>query len=388
MSKRLEMDVWSLNNCSGCGLCVATCSKQILRWDKDDHPVLEERTKVVGYSEGPLDSCTFCQTFCEEICPRLKRWSALEPKITLAARALGPVESGTPNDVIRSILTAGRSAGLIDGVVMLDLDPWELKPIVRIASTVEEIVDSVGLQYLWAPILEGLNEAIYERGMENIAVVGTPCVAQAIRSLKSSSNTLLQRYQNNIRLTISVFCTGLYRPDLVDELVVNQMGVSRDQIKRLEVSADGDQMCVTLWDNTEHTVPRQRAEEYTLSGCASCDDYLGESADLSIGTVGAPDESSSLIIRSRTGEVFARNATQMNLLETNSNVDVAQMETVAKEKDRRARAQSFKDLKILMLDALADPLKRSQAIKQFVLLYRTPTRSSPTEKISHGCTGC
>jgi hypothetical protein len=78
----------------------------------------------------------------------------------------------------------------------------------------------------------------------------------------------------------------------------------------------------------------------------------------------------------------------MNLLETNSNVDVAQMKTVAKEKDRRARAQSFKDLKILMLDALADPLKRGQAIKQFVHLYRTPTRSSPPEKISHGCTGC
>lgn len=388
MSKRLEMEVWSLNNCTGCGMCVASCSKQVLSWDRADHPILEERTKVVGYTEGPLDSCTFCQKFCEEICPRLERWAALEPKMTLAARALGPVEAGTPNDVIRSILTAGRSAGLLDGVVMLDLDPWELKPVVRIASTVEEIVDSVGPQYLWAPILDALNEAIYQRGMENLAVVGTPCVAQAIRSLKASSNIYLQRYQNAIRLTISVFCTGLYRPNMVDEIIINQMGISRDQVKRLEVSPDGDQICVTLWDNTEHTIPRQRAEEYTRSGCASCDDYLGESADLSIGTVGAPDEHSTLIIRSRTGDVFVRNAAQMNLLKSNSDVDIAQLEAIAKEKDRRERAQAFKDLKILMLDALADPLKRNQAIKQFVLLYRTPASSSPPEKISHSCTGC
>ena len=25
MSKRLEMEVWSLDNCAGCGLCVAEC---------------------------------------------------------------------------------------------------------------------------------------------------------------------------------------------------------------------------------------------------------------------------------------------------------------------------------------------------------------------------
>jgi coenzyme F420 hydrogenase subunit beta len=388
MSKRLEMEVWSLNNCTGCGMCVASCSKQVLGWDNADHPVLEERTKVVGYTEGPLDSCTFCQKFCEEICPRLERWAALEPKMTLAARACGPVEAGTPNDVIRSILTAGRSAGLLDGVVMLDLDPWELKPVVRIASTVEEIVDSVGPQYLWAPILDALNEAIYQRGMENLAVVGTPCVAQAIRSLKASSNIYLQRYQNAIRLTISVFCTGLYRPNLVDEIIINQMGISRNQVKRLEASPDGEQIYVTLWDNTEHAIPRQRAEEYTRSGCASCDDYLGESADLSVGTVGAPDEHSTLIIRTRAGDIFVRNATQMNLLKTNFDVDISQLEAVAEEKDRRERAQAFKDLKILMLDALADPLKRSQAIKQFILLYRTPASASPPERISHSCTGC
>jgi len=388
MSERLEMEVWSLDNCAGCGLCVAACSKQVLRWDGSDHPVLDKRTKTVGYSEGPLDSCSFCQKFCEEVCPRLEHWVALEQKIAVAARARGPVKAGTPNDVIRSILTAGRSAGLLDGVVMLDFDPWDLKPIARVVTTVEEIVASVGPQYLWAPIFDALNEAIFDRAMENIAVVGTPCAAQAVRKLKASPNSLLQPYQNAIRLSIAVFCTGIYRPEMIDEVLIKRMGISRDQVKRLEVSADREQMRVVLWDGKVHTIARQDAESFTHIGCGKCDDYLGESADLAVGALGAPEGSSTIIVRTRVGEVFVRNANQMHLLETSPDVDMAILEAAAGEKDRRERAQAFKELKIIMLDALADPLQRGEAIKQFVRLYRTPTRSSAPEKTHSSCTGC
>ncbi|MEE8120568.1 MAG: hypothetical protein V3T55_03500, partial [Anaerolineales bacterium] len=58
------------------------------------------------------------------------------------------------------------------------------------------------------------------------------------------------------------------------------------------------------------------------------------------------------------------------------------------EKDRRERAQAFNDLNILMLDALADPMQRNEAIKQFVRLYRTPARSTSPARTSNSCTGC
>ena len=388
MAKRLEAEVWSLNNCAGCGLCVAACSKQVLRWDGGDHPVREQRIQTVGYTKGPLDSCSFCQKFCEEACPRLERWVGLEPKVTLAARARGPVQAGAPNDVIRAILTAGRSRGLLDGVVMLDLDPWELKPVARVASTVEDIVDSVGLQYLWAPVFDALNEAIFDRRMENVAVVGTPCAAQAIRKIKQSTNPGLRPYQDAIRLSIAAFCTGIYKPELIEEVLVKRMDVPRDHVKRLEISPDREWMQAVLWDGSVRTIPRQEAEGYTRSGCGSCDDYLGESADLAVGTLGAPKDASTLIIRTRTGDVFARNAVQMNLLEIGDSVDTAALAAAASEKERRGRALVFKDLQVLMLDALADPLKRGEAIQQFVRLYRTPARSGAPEAIRSGCTGC
>lgn len=388
MSKRLEAEVWSLDTCAGCGLCVAACSKQVLKWNGEKHPVLDKRTKIVGYSKETLDSCSFCQKFCEEACPRLQHWAALEALNILAATAHGPVKSGAPNDVLRAIVAAGRSAGLLDGVVMLDIDPWTLKPVARVVSTILEIVSSVGPQYLWAPVFDVLNEAVFTEDMRNIAVVATPCAAQAVRKLKASTNPRLRPYQDAIRLTLAIFCTGTYKPELVEEILVKRMDVRKEQVKRLEVSPDREWMRAVLWDGSVRTIPRQQAESYTRQGCGSCDDYLGESADLAVGTLGAPEGMSTLVIRSGVGDVFVRNAIQMNLLETSHRVDETALAAAAVEKDRRERAQAFKDLQILMLDGLSDPFKRNEALQMFARLYRTPERPGGTHEARSGCTGC
>jgi coenzyme F420 hydrogenase subunit beta len=389
MSTRLQEEVWTLQRCSGCGVCVAACSKGVLYWDEEQHPLLEEREKALGLSHLKLRTCEVCETFCELSCPRLVDWTPMEPCAMVSVRSAGVVHSGAPNDVIQALLVAARSADLIDGVVMLDMDPWTLEPVARVVTTVDKIVSNVGMQYLWAPVLSALNEAVFELGLTRLAVVGSPCVAEGARRLTNAEHERLWPYQKAIRLTIASFCTGIYMPDMVTELLERGMGISRHQIRGLTTSITDGTLTVSSWDGTERSIPLTKVEPFTRRGCGSCDDYLGESADIAVGTIGALPGYATLITRTSAGEIFVRNAISFDLLGTVAQVDEAALNAAKEEKDRRARAQAFDEVRILMLDALSDPGKRAQVRKQFVSLYGAPQPGAlKREECDVTCSGC
>lgn len=394
MPKRMETEVWALDRCSGCGLCVATCSKGMLYWDEEArHPVREVRQKRLGLTQIPLDTCTFCQVFCEETCPRLHQWEEVPARRVVSARAKGPVESGEPMEVIRALLIANLSAGAIDGVIASDVDGWALQPRAKVMSRVEELADNLAVQGLWVPTLDVLNEAVYERKLRNIAVVGTPCVSEAVRTVKASDNERLNPYKDALRLSVAVYCTGVYYPGPVRQFLEERMGIAGREVKRVYVSPRDKELRVILWDGSEESVPLFKIEGYSRAGCATCDDLLGESADIAVGKVGAKEGYSTLIVRSEVGEQCLQNAVDLGLLEVNTEVDEEALRTAKEEKERRERAQAFDDLMLMMLDALREPQKRAEVRDEFVRLYEVDNPSdSVQEETRHGacaqCAGC
>jgi coenzyme F420 hydrogenase subunit beta len=297
--------------------------------------------------------------------------------------------SAGPNGVIRNLLVAARSAGLIDGVIMPDMDPWSLKPRTRVATTVEQIVDSLGFQGLWAPVLDALNEAIFGRNLHNLAVVGTPCVAEAVRKIKATETERLGVYRSAIRLVVSDFCVGVTMPGMVAQLLEQTLGITPDMIRQLKAAPAGEALTVVLWDGTEQQAPATDMEPYTRHGCASCDDYLGGWADIAVGPVGAIEGHVTLITRSRVGDQAVDNAVRFKLLEIRDEVNAAALEKASAAKERRERAQAFDELTLLTLDALADPQKRAEARALFGRLYRLPSQTTKKEDaIYAGCSGC
>lgn len=383
MSERLKEEVWALDRCSGCGMCVATCAKGVLFWGQEEHPSLEIRKKALGLSRFELDSCSFCPKTCEEGCPQLEEWNPLEPKEMVSVRAKGVIASSEPNEVIKSLLVASKAAGFIDGALLMDFNPWTLQPIVRVARTVEEMTSGFGMQYLWTPLYDRLNEAIYEDGLRNLAIVGTPCVSQAARKLSSSPSAQLTIYREAIRLTIATFCTGIYRSELVTQLLSQKVGIPLHQIQRLSISPHDGHLIALLWDGSERVVPLNEVERYTRRGCAACHDLLGESADLSVGALGAKEGYCTLIARSEEGTTCLRNGLSFGLLEIVEEVDEAALSRAAEEKDRRKRAQAFDKLQLLMLDALRDPEKSLEAQREFGRLYGV--REAPQAKKERLC---
>jgi len=386
---RLQREVWALDRCSGCGACVAVCSKRTLDWNGEQHPLIQEREKSLGLSRLKLRTCEVCEKFCELSCPRLVERTPIESHRLLSARSAGVVGSAYPNDVIQSLLVAARSADLIDGVVMLDLDPWTLEPVTRVATSVDEIVTSVGMQYLWAPLLSGLNEAIFEQGLTKLAIVGAPCMAEGARQLMSTEHARLWPYQQAIRVTIARFCTGVYMPDMVTNLLEKGMGIPRHQLRSLTTLVADQELKVSLWDGTECTIPLTDVEPFTRHGCRSCTDYLGETADIAVGTLGAMPGYATLITRTPEGEAVVQNACSFGLLETLAQVDEVALNSAKGEKDRRTRAQAFDEFCILVMDALSDPKQRAHVRKQFVRLYGAPqAQASKREERHVACSGC
>jgi coenzyme F420 hydrogenase subunit beta len=246
------------------------------------------------------------------------------------------------------------------------------------------------MQYLWAPVLSALNEAIFEWGLTKLAIVGSPCVAEGARQLMNAENERLWPYQRAIRLTIAPFCTGVYMPDMVAKLLEQGLGIPRHHVRSLTTSVTDGELAVSLWDGTKRVIPLTDMEPFTRHGCGSCDNYLGESADIAVGTVGAQPGYATLIVRTPAGEVFVQNARGFGLLETSAQVDEAALNAAKAEKDRRARAQTFDAFHVLMLDALSDPAKRAEVRKQFVNLYGAPQAGASKKEVCDvvTCGGC
>lgn len=388
MASKLMREVWALGRCSGCGACVAACSKGVLHWNEGQHPLLEDREKAIGLSRLKLRTCEVCERFCELSCPRLREWTPIDPRAVYSARSAGVVRSGTPNDVIQALLVAARSADLIDGVVMPDIDSWTLAPTARVATTVDEIVSGVGVQYLWTPVLDALNEAVFDLNLTKLAVLGPPCVAEGARQIMSAENPRLQPYRRALRLVIAPFCTGVYMSEMITDLLERVNGISRHQIRSLTASTSKGQMTASLWDGAEHEIPLTEVETFSRLGCARCRDLLGEQADIAVGAIGAQEGFATLIVRTLAGETTFQNALHFGLLEAVDHVDTEVLGAAKAEKDRRSLAQDFDSFRILMLDALADPMKRAVVRKQYVRLYGAPGRKAAKEKSDVACGGC
>ncbi len=140
-------------------------------------------------------------------------------------------------------------------------------------------------------------------------------------------------------------------------------------------------------------MPLSKIEGYTRPGCASCDDFLGESADIALGELGAKDGYCTVITRSEVGDQCLQNALAFEVLEVVEEVDEEALTKAKEEKERRERAEAFDELMLMMLDALGEPQKRVEVRQEFTRLFeleRVPEAIEEAKRYDpcSGCAGC
>jgi len=364
MVEKLKKYVWFVDRCSECGACVSTCAKNILKFTNGSgHPIQETIEKNIGLTHIIADTCFFCEKPCEDSCPRLKDWD-LGPTIqkTLVTTEL------PDGNVVNALIVSSLRRKLIDGAILWDIDSDSFRPVPRIVVDEEYVLKSRGYQHLWYPILAVLNDAIYKERLKKIAVVGPPCVVQAVRSILTSTNSKLKMYRDSIRLIIGFFCDGAYTQQLVDE-IVDRFDVKPYEINTISVDLRNKLMRIVLQNVLVKGIKMSEVRKYMKKGCAHCTDFAAEWADISTGKIDF--EGTLVITRTPVGQKCLEYALMEKMLRVlQVTVGMDELQKLILDKERRKRVQEIDSTLSSILNSLAAREYNEEIVKMLKSLRR------------------
>ena len=136
-----------------------------------------------------------------------------------------------------------------------------------------------------------------------IAVVGTPCEVQGLRAMQARRWPTGAHRVDAVVLSIALMCTKNFDYEaLTLKELRDKRGVDLDRVSKMDVIRG--RMIVEYRDG-ELAVdePVKDFHGAALKGCDECADFLGRSADISVGSVGSMDGWTSVLIRTERGRL-------------------------------------------------------------------------------------
>jgi len=303
--EHLDINVIEAGKCCSCGGCEAACPIGAIELQNLRPTLVKE--------------CTKCE-FCWKSCPRMiEDYSSIyslvfgenahrDPALgvyrqTYALRNADESIRKRAQDggVVTAILLHSLDTGVIDGAVISGIDPnqpWKPKPMV--ATTPKEIVSASKSRYTRSPNLVALKEALKERKLTHIAVVGTPCHIQAIQRMRLAP---LKKIDRSVVLTIGLFCSETFKfKELMEDKIVGGLGVPLKNLRKLDIK--GKLLVYPQGAKDSLTIPLSEASNWIDPGCHGCKDFASEFADISVGGAGTPSKWSSVLARSERGQAL------------------------------------------------------------------------------------
>ncbi|TXT60232.1 MAG: Coenzyme F420 hydrogenase subunit beta [Promethearchaeota archaeon] len=309
--------------CSGCGLCAGICPMDCIEIDN-------------GFGKIDEDKCIRCG-LCYHVCPRsflpirvlnmyqdsekeIKDYSNVGPYIeAFCARTKDEDIKRVSQDggITSTILSFLLEEKLIDsavGATMSNNDPW--KPKAMIIKNKEDVLSCAGTKYVNNPNLKLLNH--FNNSEMKTAVVGVPCMMQAL--LKSKIYDTGFPSLNNVKYRIGIFCMESFPYEQGFIKICKRLGVSVDQVKKTDINKG--KFFIFTEDGKELTVPIKEISNLAREDCEVCFDLTSESADISIGSIGAPSGWNAILIRTKKGKELYENLISKDLIESKKLEDV------------------------------------------------------------------
>ena len=172
----MEYNIGHVKNCFGCGVCAASCGKNVISIQLNRNGFYEPRI-------SELDKCARCG-ICLEVCAftnkdlanidaaPLKSWAAWSNDEVVRQRCSS---GGIGFEIGKQLIEKGYKA------VGCRYDPTEQRAEHYIAVTVDEFVESIGSKYIQSYTADAFRQ-INRKG-EKYLVTGTPCQIDSFRRM-------------------------------------------------------------------------------------------------------------------------------------------------------------------------------------------------------------
>jgi len=335
---KLAAAVIDAGRCVRCGTCVAACPSSSIGLGTDGLPTL-------------VRMCTGCSS-CWDFCPlaglraeRLQRLCAGESSDDLGpllaayeVRAKDRPPHAQDGGAVTALLTALLEQGYLDGV-LLSHKHGPLRGATVLATCVEEIRQGAGSvydqSYPLAKIALGL-----PKGIERIALVGTPCQVTGLRALQRYPWRYRRAPVEQVVLAIALFCTRSFDPQrLTIELV--RRGLDLERTARVDIR-EGTFRAYDAAGEAIFETKVSRLSPAALAGCDECADFTGVLADIAAGNAGSRRGATTVLIRTERGREAWEQAAAS--LEARPLTDLSAVAALAARNRERAARSSCRGL--------------------------------------------
>lgn len=269
-------------------------------------------------------------------------------KEALCARATDKkiLDVAQDGGIVSALFIHAIEEGIIEGAVVAGNDGDDWSPVVKVATNADEILDAAGTKYSMASNVFGIKEATRQFGLEKIGTVATPCQTLGIR--KTQAYPFSARFiSDKIKLLVGIFCMENFPMASLDTFSEAMMDTELKDVDKMDIGKG--KFMVEVGDETKG-IPLKKTHGYEQAGCNICNDYVCEFADVSTGSVGAPDGWSTVLTRTDAGINIFQSAVDVGLIEVKPIEDVKPglplVEKLAKGKKDKAQKEIEKRSKM------------------------------------------
>ncbi len=282
------LEVIEYDVCTACGACASACPAGAIIVNKKAE--VRDPDNLELYEKGAAPNvCEGCLT-CGRLCPVIDGYVEDEfanVKELFAAKSTIKGQDGGITSMLAKVLL---ETGTVDCIVGITRDDkWGTELILM--TKPEDVDRTTGTKYTYDSVLSALREP-FEK-YDKIGVIGVPCQAHGARLILENAN-------DKIVVIIGLLCMESFYHDVMTEKIVPEiMKLQLEDVVKMNFNK-GKFWNITK-DGQEHTVKIPDVAPHARHPCHHCCDYTSVSADISLGSVGAPDGWNSVFIRTDVG---------------------------------------------------------------------------------------